>query len=186
MSASLPRSATPADDRDAARVSAELRSARSSAPILRPVAAVPARSALPGLPVLRAVPHPDRYLDQAAFDSSTDTDVPPPAVMTIQKLALYAFEALEGSRSVAQLGGWITREVAAALLERRAARTERRTLYRDARRVVACPGPAHIDRPLPHIIEATVVLYAEPRSRSVALRLEHNGSRWRATDLTVL
>jgi hypothetical protein len=136
--------------------------------------------------VLRAVPHPDRYLDQAAFDSSTDADVPPPAVMTIQKLALYAFEALEGSRSVAQLGGWITREVAAALLERRAARTERRTLYRDARRVVACPGPAHIDRPLPHIIEATVVLYAEPRSRSVALRLEHNGSRWRATDLTVL
>ncbi|QBE48558.1 Rv3235 family protein [Leucobacter triazinivorans] len=140
----------------------------------------------PGLPRLRAVPHPDRYLDRAAFDTSTEADVPAPSTLTIQKLALYAFEALEGCRSVAQLGGWITREVATAIQERRAARTERRTLYRDARRIVACPGPAHIDRPLPHIVEATVVLYAEPRSRSVALRLEHNGTRWRATDLTVL
>ncbi|RGE19500.1 hypothetical protein D1J51_11545 [Leucobacter sp. wl10] len=139
-----------------------------------------------GLPHLRVVPHPDRYLDLAAFDTGTGTDIPGPSTATIQKLALYAFEVLEGSRSIAQLGGWITREVASALLERRAVRTERRTLYRDARRVVACPGPAHIDRPLPHILEATVVLYAEPRSRSVALRFEHSGDRWRATDLTVL
>lgn len=139
-----------------------------------------------GLPHLRVIPHPDRYLDRAAFNTGTDEDVPPPEIVTIQKLALYAFEALEGSRSIAQLGGWITREVASALRERRAAHTERRTLYRDARRIMACPGPAHIDRPLPHIVEATVVLYAEPRSHSVALRFEHSDGRWRATDLTVL
>ncbi|WP_449283071.1 Rv3235 family protein [Leucobacter sp.] len=184
MPASLPHSAS-ANASAHARPPLQRRTALPSASPAPPHAAR-ARSTAPGLPPLRAVPHPERYLDRAAFDSTTDTDVPPPEIMTIQKLALYAFEALEGSRSVAQLGGWITREVATALLERRAARTERRTLYRDARRIVACPGPAHIDRPLPHVIEATVVLYAEPRSRSVALRLEHNGSRWRATELTVL
>ncbi|MFT4231960.1 MAG: Rv3235 family protein [Leucobacter sp.] len=134
----------------------------------------------------RVVPHPSRYLDRTAFDTSTETDVPAPSAAVIQKLALYAFEVIEGSRAVAQLGGWITHGVAAALRERRAIGTERRTLYRDSRRVVACPGPAHLDRPMPHIVEATVVLYAEPRSRSVLLRFEHSGGRWRATDLTVL
>lgn len=186
MSALIPAPAIPPRGHGVGRAPSPRGVEPADAPHSGTTASEPGRDAPPGLPPLRAIPRADRYLDRAAFDSGTEHDVPPPEIVTIQKLALYAFEALEGSRSIAQLGGWITREVAAVLLERRAARTERRTLYRDARRVTACPGPAHIDRPLPHIVEATVVLYAEPRSRSVALRFEHNGSRWRATDLTVL
>lgn len=158
----------------------------------RAASALPARAPFPSPhperpPVprhLRAVAAPTH--DPAHLADATCTDIPPPPEALIQKLALYAFEALEGTRAVAQLGGWVTPEVVQQLLERRAARTERRTICRDERRIVPTPGRAHIGRPLPHVVEATVVLFAEPRTCAVALRFEHAGSRWRATVLTVL
>lgn len=140
----------------------------------------------------RPAPRPRRSLNPwqavgvVAFDSSTSDDRPPPDVRTIQKLALYAFEVLEGARSAAQLGPWLLPDAAAQLDERRARRVERRTLCKDRRRVLATPGPAHIDRPAPNVVEATVVLHADPRSTPVALRFEYLGRRWRITDLTVL
>ncbi|MFV0434463.1 MAG: Rv3235 family protein [Leucobacter sp.] len=106
--------------------------------------------------------------------------------MTIQRLALYAFEVLEGIRSVAHLGSWITPEVACALAERRAARTERRSAYRDERRTVPTPGRTHVSRPRPDVLEATVVLHALSRATSVVLRFEYLRERWRATVLHVL
>lgn len=112
--------------------------------------------------------------------------VAPPANAFVQRLAVYAFEVLEGVRSVAQFGGWITPEVAAALRARRALRVERESLTRDRRRRIATPGRAHLCTPLPHVIEATVVLHTEVRSTVVAIRLEHRRERWRATDITVL
>ena len=112
--------------------------------------------------------------------------VAPPAAAFVQRLAVYAFEVLEGVRSVAQFGGWITPEVAAAFKARRALRAERESLMRDRRRRTATPGRAHLTFPLPHIIEATVVLHTEVRSTVVAIRLEHARDRWRATDITVL
>src|SRR5690606_18716458 len=71
----------------------------------------------------------------ASGTGSGDGDIPPPPAQLIQRLALYAFEALEGSRAIAQLAGWITPAVVQQLRERRAARTERRTIYRDDRRI---------------------------------------------------
>ncbi|WP_017793143.1 Rv3235 family protein [Leucobacter salsicius] len=149
----------------------------------------PARSPQPAIPPqrhLRPVEDLDRHFNKVAFDTSQPTDVAAPEPRVLQRLALYAFEALEGVRSVAQLAGWITPAVATALLERRAARTERRTLYRDSRRIVAIPGPVHIDRPAPHVIEATLALHASPRTLPVAMRLEHRDRRWRVTELVVL
>ena len=113
-------------------------------------------------------------------------DVPPPPASLVQRLALYAFEVLEGTRVVTQLGGWITLEVAETLRARRALRVERETAMRDRRRRIAMPGRAHLSSPLPHVIEATVLLHVEPRATVVALRLEHHRDRWRATDITVL
>lgn len=135
---------------------------------------------------LQAIEEIDRHFNQVAFDTSSPTDVCAPEPKVIQRLALYAFEALEGVRAVGQLAGWITPQVAEELLERRAARTERRTLYRDVRRIVATPGPVHIDRPVPHVIEASLALYAEPRTLPVAMRLEHRDRRWRVTALVVI
>lgn len=157
-------------------------SERGAAPA--PTPAAPERSAparhLHAVPALLASAH------RAPAEPGSDEAIPAPSAQLIQKLALYAFEALEGTRAIAQLGGWVTPEVVQHLRERRAARTERRTVYRDERRIVATPGRAHIGRPLPHVVEATVVLYAQPRSCAVALRFEHVAGRWRATDLTVL
>ena len=110
----------------------------------------------------------------------------PPEKHTVRRLALYAFEALEGTRAVAQLGNWLTIELAQSLSERRAARIERRSLYRDTRRTMAAPGPAHLQRITPKVLEATVVLHSDQRATAVALRFEYAGSRWRATELTVL
>lgn len=135
---------------------------------------------------LRPVEPLNSHFNQVAFDTSQPTDVTAPEPQVLQRLALYAFEALEGVRAVAQLAGWITPAVATSLLERRAARTERRTLYRDSRRIVATPGPVHIDRPAPHVIEATLALHAVPRTLPVAMRLEHRERRWRVTALVVL
>lgn len=131
-----------------------------------------------------ARPRPARVLGHHAVLDGPP--VPPPPRAFVQRLAVYAFEVLEGVRSVAQFGGWITPEVAAALKARRALRAERETLTRDHRRRTVTPGRAHLCTPLPHVIEATVVLHAEARSTVVALRLEHRRERWRATDITVL
>lgn len=111
-------------------------------------------------------------------------ETPPAAI--VQKLALFAFEVLEGMRSASQMAMWITPGVVAALQSRRALRAERECVTRDRRRRVAVPGPAHLCRPVPHVIEASVVLHLDSRSTVVALRFEHREERWRATDITVL
>ena len=109
-----------------------------------------------------------------------------PAKKAIQALALYAFEVIEGKRTIAQLAGTITPEVRIELQKRRAARTERRTLFQDHRLLVPIPGPVHVCRPCSTVIEAAVALHAPERTIAVALRLELTAERWRATHLTVL
>lgn len=128
-------------------------------------------------PRLRAVP---------PLPADGPPEPPPISPRTIQRLAVCAFEVLEGIRTVRQLGAWISFEVAEEMHERRAARTARRSLYRDDRRVVPIPGPARIDRPRPDAIEATVVLRMQPRAVAVAIRLEVVRQRWQAIALTVL
>ncbi|MBK0422379.1 hypothetical protein JD292_09865 [Leucobacter sp. CSA2] len=161
---------------------------------LRPVADPPplAPSPPPLRPVPPLPPDPGDAADAGAHAQepaeaweAQDPLPEPPGAGTLRTLALIAFEALEGVRAIAQLGPWITTGVAQQLRERRAARTELRTLTRDARRTVARPGRAHAVRD-GGVIEAVVVLHAEARATAVALRLEVVGGRWRATDLVVL
>lgn len=135
---------------------------------------------------LRAVPAPRAAVRAIPPRSPIGHEAPQPSPALMQKLALFAFEALEGVRSVSQLGAWVTPEVARQLAVRRAARTERRTVYHDERRVVARPGPVHLGRPARNVVEAAVVLHSSTRAYAVALRLEYAAGRWRATELTVL
>lgn len=123
----------------------------------------------------------------AAPEAPHAPDAPPePDPRAVQRLALLVFEAIEGSRALAQLGGWVAQEALDELALRRSARMERRSIARDRRRVISRPGPAHLDRPRRGVIEATVVLHAVPRATAVALRLELLGGRWRATRVAVL
>lgn len=127
-----------------------------------------------------------RVVSDAGLDHARAKPLPFLDTQTIRTLALAAFEVLEGVRAVAQLGAWITPSVAETISERRALRTERRSILQDDRRVVAKPGPVHAQMPRPGVIEATVILHAKPRAMAVSIRFEHSGGRWRATELVVL
>lgn len=112
--------------------------------------------------------------------------MPPLADTAIQRLALMAFEAVEGHRPLAQLGRLISPSVLTDLSRQRSSRVERRSLYRDQRRVVPAPGVPHRSEPAPDVIECAVVLNSPTRSSAVAMRLECDGERWQATEVTVL
>lgn len=105
---------------------------------------------------------------------------------TIQLFALYAFEIVEGSRSIAQLSRQVSATVIQKLHECRSVRTQVRSLCGDQRRVVAVPGPVHHHMPHRGAVEAAVVLRSATRSTAVALRFEFTRGRWLATDVAVL
>lgn len=130
---------------------------------------------------LSALPPPERR--EAAILAA---GLPPLTHCLIGTIAIFAFEAVEGTRHVGQLGRWITAEVAGHLSEYRALILERRSLYQDNRRIVPTVRRVRADQPSFRVAEASVVLNAEGRSRAVALRFEGTRGRWQATSITVL
>lgn len=112
--------------------------------------------------------------------------LPPLTFRLIGTIAVFAFEAIEGTRHVGQLGMWITEEVAEHLTAYRMLIAERRSLYRDTRRVVPSVRTVRASVPAPRVAEASVVLNADGRTRAVALRFEGSRGRWQASAITVL
>lgn len=104
----------------------------------------------------------------------------------IGTIAVFAFEAVEGTRHVGQLGRWISADVAEHLAEYRALILERRSLYQDTRRVVPTVRKVRATQPAFRVAEASVVLDASGRTRAVALRFTGMRGRWQATSITVL
>lgn len=160
-------------------------------PALVPVPPLPGPQAPPSARSAADTRHP-RHLravepaSRPATQPGTDAELPPPAEAAVQKLALFAFEAVEGSRAIAGLGRLISAEVMAELRMQRRARTEQRSLHGDTRRIVPTPGPAHLSRTADRVVDGVVVLRAVPRSIAVAFRFEWAAERWQATQLTVL
>ncbi len=112
--------------------------------------------------------------------------LPCPEPKMIAALAVHTFEALEGVRTIAQLGNAVTWRLATELSRVRAARMERRRLFRDDRHSTPRAGRVFLSRPAPHALEATVVLHTAQRTHAVPIRFEWIDNRWRATELTVL
>lgn len=113
-------------------------------------------------------------------------DAPDPSAHFVRALATHAFEAVEGLRSIAQLGAALSVGAARQLALQRNALSERRQVYRDQRRCVPSPGRMRLCRVMPYVSEATVVLHTEHRSHAVAMRLEWIHGRWRASEVHVL
>lgn len=111
---------------------------------------------------------------------------PPLTHRFIGKLAVFLFETVEGTRTIGQLGSWVSLPAAAQLAEHRALVVERRSLYKDARRVVPTVQRVRVSQPSPYTAEAAVVLHTAGRSRAVAIRFEIVRRRWQATSVTVL
>ena len=121
-----------------------------------------------------------------AFDYELHTQIPAPGPRFVRLLAAHAFEAVEGVRSITQLGGALSVGAARQLAMQRNALRERSAVYRDTRQCIASPGRMRLCRVLPHIAEASVVVHTDRRAHAVALRLEWVHSRWRASEIHVM
>lgn len=104
----------------------------------------------------------------------------------IGTVAMFACEAVDGTRSIGALAMWISTAAARELTEYRSLNVERRSLYRDYRRVVPSVRCVRASEPRGRSVEAAVVLDTAGRSRAVALRFECSRGRWQATSITVL
>lgn len=132
------------------------------------------------VPLLIPVPPlPDPLIDEG-------DEIPDPSPGFVRALAVQGFEAIEGIRTVAQLGPLVSLGVARRLAVMRAVRNERRAVYRDERRRVPRAAGVRIDRHSLEAAEAAVVLHVGARVHAVAMRLEWAHRHWRASDLTVL
>ncbi|KAM9866101.1 hypothetical protein ACIFOC_01014 [Leucobacter aridicollis] len=133
-----------------------------------------------------------RALDDDSLTAASPADLPQIGKLprlearVIGAIAVFAFEAVEGSRQVAQLGRWITADVSDELREVRRLNVERRSLYRDSRRIVPVVGRVRITSPARWVTEAAVVLLTPSRARAVAMRFEVIRGRWQATSISVL
>lgn len=149
--------------------------------------------------LLRAVesrpadPEPGSPSDAPGDDSANPVTRPRPGPVQdrlepgiIGKIAVFAFESVEGTRQVEQLGRWITGRVASELSTLRAMNVERRSLFHDHRRIVPAVLRVRTTEPAPLVTEASVVLSTPSRTRAVALRFEVFRGRWQATSITVL
>ncbi|NLA65733.1 MAG: hypothetical protein GX862_07380 [Leucobacter sp.] len=132
--------------------------------------------------------HEGRHLQAVDTAEATHppSHVPDPSSRFIRALAAQAFEAVEGTRSISQLGGSITFSAARLLAIQRQALSERRAIYGDQRSCAPSPGPLHLCRLPPRFAEASVAIHTGLRTYAVALRLEWSHSRWRATEIFVL
>lgn len=121
-----------------------------------------------------------------AFEHDSSTQIPDPQARFVRLLAAHAFEAVEGTRSITQLGAALSVGAARQLAMQRNALRERNAVYRDSRQCTVSPGRLRLCRVLPHIAEASVVVHTDRRSHAVALRLEWAHSRWRASEIHVM
>ena len=72
-----------------------------------------------------------------AFDYELHTQIPDPGPRFVRLLAAHAFEAVEGVRSITQLGGALSVGAARQLAMQRNALRERSAVYRDTRQCIA-------------------------------------------------
>ena len=113
-------------------------------------------------------------------------EIPDPQDRFVRRLAALSFEAVEGLRSIHEIGTMLSLGAARQLAIQRTAHREHRDALLDRRRCAPSPGRIQLCRLFPHVAEATVVLHTEYRSYAVALRLEWAHGHWRACEVYVM
>lgn len=105
----------------------------------------------------------------------------------IATLAGGALEVIAGMRDVDQLARWLAEEPYKNLVLRaNLAARARSARSRPARQPAYHLRRLLCDSPADGVVEATVIVATETRTRAIALRLEGYDRRWRATSLAVL
>ena len=111
----------------------------------------------------------------------------PDARTAAEGLARCVLEILAGARDLEQVSRWVNGEVYAGLQARvRIAVRAREASGTRPQRPVFRVGRVHVSVPASGVAETVVVVHGRARTRSVAIRLEATGRRWRATALHVL
>lgn len=131
----------------------------------------------------RERPPSDGYFER----QPTHHDQLPDPGPLLENLARCAVEAIAGVRDLDQIARWVDEHVYGHLLKRvvlasRARQYARKAPVRPLLRIGATVSCA----PRPGVVEATVILHSNGRSRAVAIRLEGLDRRWRATAIHVL
>ncbi|MGI8393031.1 Rv3235 family protein [Leucobacter sp. W1038] len=155
-------------------------------PPVSPARVAPARVRPAHLTLVPQPSEPPRSRPEFPEPERRAHELPGPDPRMIGAMAVHVFEALEGTRGLAQLGNAITWKLAVHLGQVRAARMERRHLFKDERHSAPRPKRVVLCRPAPHAIEASVVLETNRRTHAVAMRFEWVTDRWRATEISVL
>lgn len=116
--------------------------------------------------------------------SSRDRARPEPV---LENLALSAIEVIAGARDLEQLGRWVTREVYEHLSIRvTVASRARRVRGAVGKRPVILGTRVSAFRTGDAIVDGVVTVTMRDRTRAVALRIEWERGRWRATAIHVL
>ncbi len=126
---------------------------------------------------LAPVPEPD-----PAPEPRPAADLPDPT-RTVATLAPAVMEVLGGLRPASQLIRWTSQDVQTALAQRAALAARMGQQARPGRPPVV--RAVQVCRPSEKIAEASVVVVEADRIRAVAIRLEADKRRWRATALEV-
>ncbi len=133
---------------------------------------------------LRAVPqrHPVTQPERTE-PRSTSVDLAP----MLRQLAIFSVEILHCNRGLDHVARWVTKEVYESLRYRQLSAIARYSITgKPPNRIALSCGNVHLTSPAPGVVEAVVMVFGKDRARAVALRLEQEGDRWRATQLNVL
>jgi hypothetical protein len=104
-----------------------------------------------------------------------------------RNLARCVVETLAGAREPEELARWVNDEVYRRILHRVVLAARARAITgKPAARPILGMGSVSLCEPRAGIVEATVIVHTPIRVRSVALRLEAVGTRWRASVIGIL
>ncbi len=136
-----------------------------------------------------SLPPPSRRLQAVPASSeitAAERTIADPKPQFVQSLAMVVFEVIEGLRGAHQLGTSVTLGATRQISSYRAARRDQLKVLGASGLRVRHVGRVRIDRSVPTIAEAAAVALAGRRARAVAMRLEWEHGRWRATEIAVL
>lgn len=159
-------------------------------PVPRATRNSPGTPGTPGAPLTAVdsvAPHErDRSEDQSRGKVSPESPLPDPELL-ILSLARGVMEALAGVREPEQLARWLSEAAFVSLLRRVVMASRARAV---TKRVAVVPTTTIlriiVTQPNVGVIEAVVIVRSRVRVRSVAIRLEGVGDRWRASAIHVI
>ncbi len=145
------------------------------------------RNTDPTKPTLRLAPNPRSTAPVTGYEGDSPWDDLPNPQLLLITLCQAVLEILAGTRELAQISRWVTESVYGQLLKRMTLVSRARVAAQQPiKRPVFVLDKPRISCPAYGVVEAVVIVRGAERTRSIAMRLEAAGGRWRASAISVL